>query len=212
MLCMSCLKPCPARCAWPACHHTSSPPGRWNPSNYVPTPSTPGAPPTPVDPTDPTSWIDPSGTPAEVCMARRMPQPREAIWWQPGGRLCRWQADGPRPDSTAAAAATNAHVIHAWHTGLPRAGSRDMQAACSEVRQLALTSSNCWPNSQCNGWFSGDQWSGDEIECHVCNSEYQLKWGCLGGAPRRRSRLAWTRSAAAACSRPAARNPSATWP
>ncbi len=28
---------------------------------------------------------------------------------------------------------------------------------------------------QCNGWFSGDQWSGDEIECHVCDSEYQLK-------------------------------------
>ncbi|KAL4440463.1 hypothetical protein ABPG75_003464 [Micractinium tetrahymenae] len=29
--------------------------------------------------------------------------------------------------------------------------------------------------AECNGWFSGDQWSGDEIECHVCDSEYQLK-------------------------------------
>jgi hypothetical protein len=28
---------------------------------------------------------------------------------------------------------------------------------------------------ECNGWFSGDQWSGDEIECHVCDRDYQLK-------------------------------------
>ncbi|KAL4431789.1 hypothetical protein ABPG77_003005 [Micractinium sp. CCAP 211/92] len=68
--------------------------GKWNPSNYVPSPpAAPGTPPAPAaDPNNPAAWIDPSGTPAE-----------------------------------------------------------------------------------CNGWFSGDQWSGDEIECHVCDSEYQLK-------------------------------------
>lgn len=28
---------------------------------------------------------------------------------------------------------------------------------------------------ECVGFFSGNQWSGDEIECHVCDSDYQLK-------------------------------------
>jgi hypothetical protein len=30
---------------------------------------------------------------------------------------------------------------------------------------------------QCQGALSGNQWSGDEIECHVCNGDYQLKVG-----------------------------------
>jgi len=29
--------------------------------------------------------------------------------------------------------------------------------------------------SECSGWFAGNQWAGDEIECHVCNGDYQLK-------------------------------------
>ncbi|PSC72769.1 glycosyl hydrolase family 5 [Micractinium conductrix] len=34
--------------------------------------------------------------------------------------------------------------------------------------------------AECNGWFTGDQWSGDEIECSICSQlgndgDYQLK-------------------------------------
>ena len=29
--------------------------------------------------------------------------------------------------------------------------------------------------SECTGFWSGNQWSGDEIECHMCSEDWQLK-------------------------------------